>query len=97
MTLSAGDGRGQGSPNRQSRRQAVREHRRRARVLARARGCTCQLHLVLAPSDGRPVWAERPDTGKPIYLTRHRPGCPLLAEERPYGYVIIRPAEGRTA
>lgn len=77
-------------PNRSQRRADVREHRHRARQLARAQGCTCRVELLLNPIDGRPVWAQRPDTDRRVYLTKHDDACPLyVARYDPDAYVIV--------
>jgi hypothetical protein len=63
-------------------------------VIARAKGCTCPCELVLDPTDGRPVWTERPDSDKRLYITKHRPECPVwtTVTDSPE-YVILVPPE----
>ncbi len=79
--------------NRANRRAQVRFHRKRAKAIARSQGCICPCELKLDPLDGRPVWCERSDSSRRVYLTKHRPDCPLHARYDPNEWVVVIPPE----
>ncbi len=83
-----------GAMNRAQRRAEVRQHRKRAKWIARLKGCTCPQSFSETPSTGDPVWVERPDSDRKLYLIMHRPDCPIwTVDTGSPEYVVIVPPE----
>lgn len=79
--------------NRATRRAEVKLHRRRARAIARDQGCTCHVELVLDPLNGRPVWAERSDSDRKVYIVKHASHCPMSLTINRDEWVTVIPPE----
>jgi hypothetical protein len=82
--------------NRATRRAEIRLARRRAKAAARSWGCRCSAEVQLDPLDGRPIWARRPDSDKRLFLTKHRPDCPIWGnyDQNPEYFFVIPPEPG---